>query len=442
MFVHPATDAQPGEFVRTRAATLPFALRIAGLSLLLSVAATLTAPLWLPFLLGAAIWGWPPHQVRAAEVARYLRRIWTERPPPPGLAPLTRVWLTLRVLQRVVILPVAGLAWVLDEVLYGRRLDATVVSAPLIVLSAQRSGSTQISRYLEEDPRLAAPAALQIGAPYLWLWRIATALVSPARAERLATALYARATTDEFRQRHEGNLLRTDTFEIFYYSQRLTLFAPLLGPRVMQEDFGFAGTAEFNRDYWERDFVDFIDRLGRKTLLFAGPRPDGTQRRFFVKGHFIEAAEALGARYPDGHFLTVVRDPVQRARSVLNHIHGNPFDEALGALPWSWLVAAAIPAEVTYCQREQAWFSQTDGPLRTVVRFDDYRRDLEATMSHIYRRCFSDEALPPHVPRVHAPRDRKNYTVNRSLEDLAVDAEDLGSVLADYRSWVADGPRL
>ena len=44
----------------------------------------------------------------------------------------------------------------LDECIYGRKLRETPLVAPLIEISAGRSGSTQIARYLEEDERLVA----------------------------------------------------------------------------------------------------------------------------------------------------------------------------------------------------------------------------------------------------------------------------------------------
>ncbi len=42
----------------------------------------------------------------------------------------------------------------LDELLYGKKLDQIPLEDPLLVISAGRSGSTQITRYLEDDPDL------------------------------------------------------------------------------------------------------------------------------------------------------------------------------------------------------------------------------------------------------------------------------------------------
>lgn len=435
MYVSPQTDQLPHEPSRLRAPTVPFLGRLLAKGLGVALLTLLTAGLWPLLLLGVAVWGWPPHQPRPVRFVRYLRLAWSARPPAPGIAPLSRVWIVLNILQVLALVPIRGLAWYLDEVIYGRRLHALTVPAPLIVLSAARSGSTQISHYLEEDPRLAAPTVLQIIFPYLWLWRIVHPtlgrIVSPERAKQMMDSI----TTEEFVQRHEGHPFRTDTFEVLFFTQRLTMMAALFGPEQMAEDFAFAGTGAHNRRFWDEDFVDFFDRIGRKTLIFAGPDAHGQPRRLFIKGHFLEAGRALAVRYPDAHFLTVIRDPVSRLRSVVNHAHGNSFAEPLGALPWAWIAAAAPEMDVSYCQMEKDWFTAPGGPARTVVRFTDYVADLEGTMRLVYRQCMGDAQLPPHVPTEHAPRERKNYRVNRSLEELGIDSAAFSERLADYRAW-------
>jgi len=440
MHVYPQTDRLPGEPLRVRWSAAPFALRLLAHGVLLVLTGVLTAGLWPLFLLGIAVWGWPPHQPRPVEIRRVLRAAWTERPPPPGIPPLSRAWLILRVLLRVTLIPAHGLAWYLDELLYGRQLSDTPVVAPLIVLSAARSGSTQIARYLEQDPRLAAPSMMMSMAPYLWVWPIAAALgrfVSP----DVARGLLRRLTTEEFHQRHEGDPFLTDTLEILFYNLQLRMLAPMLGPRVMSEDFVVAASAPHNRRFWEEDFVGYLDRLGRKTLLFSGSDAGGQSKRLFVKGHFLDAADALARRYPDAHFLTVIRAPASRLHSVLNHLHGNPFDESLGAVPWSWLAACMEDAAVSYCQLEQRWFTRAEGPARTVVRFTDYVADLEGTMGAVYRSCMGDDTLPAHVPTEHAPRERKNYAVNRTLQQVGIDPDALTHRLHEYCAWCRNTPQ-
>ena len=117
--------------------------------------------------------GGPPNVPKLWQVRRYLRLTWTSRYPAPRLLFGKRCLLTFAILRKVVLAPVLGLAWFCDELLFGRVLDSTPVVAPLIEISAGRSGSTQLARYLEDDPRLVAPNLLQSLFPYLWLWKLA-----------------------------------------------------------------------------------------------------------------------------------------------------------------------------------------------------------------------------------------------------------------------------
>ena len=113
--------------------------------------------LWPLYAIGQRIWYRPPNVPHLAKVKRYLRLAWTVQPPAPGLSQQARIWLTLSIAHKWLMTPLNGLAWLLDELLYGRRLNATEVVAPLFVISGGRSGSTQITRYIEADPSLTAP---------------------------------------------------------------------------------------------------------------------------------------------------------------------------------------------------------------------------------------------------------------------------------------------
>ena len=435
----PIPERLPGEPDRRRVAAPLILLHILVRALVLLLIIGLTLPLWPLYLLGAAIWGWPPNVPRPTQVRRYLGHVLSGRPPPPGLPLLVRAWILLAILRKCALAPLAGLAWLLDEALYGRALRATEVRAPLIELSAGRSGSTQLARYLEEDPQLAAPSLLQAVFPYLWLWRLAPPtigrILTPPRVRRIVRSML----TPEFLERHEDDPFRTDTFDGCLYLCHLNHLALFLGPEVAHDDFGFAGPAPHNRRLWGTIFVELLDRIARKTLLYAGPGPAGP-RRFFVKGHFLAAAPALSARYPDARFLTMIRPPAPRLRSAINYLRVNPTDRVLGPPPWSWLGEAIVRAEVEYCEQEMEWFRREDGPRRCVLRFSEYTADLEGAMAKVYRECLDTPTLPGFVPREHSPRERTDYLIDRSLAELRIDEEALNARLADYIDWCRAEP--
>ncbi len=425
----------PGEPECARPGNAKLALAVVVRTGLLCGMLVATAGLWPWLLLGARVWGRPPNVVHLRRVLRYLRLIWTESPPPPGLGALVRAWLTLAVLHKVAVAPVWGLAWLLDELLYGRALDATPLEAPLLEISAGRSGSTQLARYLGEDPGLASPNLLQFTFPFLWLWKLVPVTIGRVVSkDRVRQELETRLRP-EFLQRHEGDPFATDSFEGCLFIPHMQMMSPLLGPRVTMEDFHFATPAEHNMPLWECEFVQLLDRIGRKTLLHCGPGPDGQPRRFFVKGHFLAAAPALAERFPDARFLTMVRHPSPRIQSAVNFLRTNPLDPLLGPVPWAWLAQALSQNESEYCVHEQAWFTAPGDTRRCVVRFDDYVRDLEGAMSLVYRECLDQPELPPWAPREHTPRERKDYLLNRSLEQLGIDRDALERELADFIAW-------
>ncbi|MEM7537429.1 MAG: sulfotransferase [Chloroflexota bacterium] len=394
-----------------------------------------TLLLWPLYIIARFIWYRPPNVPHWSQVKRYLHLTWTVQPPAPGLSPQGRYWLTLSIIRQFLMTPLMGLAWLLDELLYGRALNATDVVAPLFVISGGRSGSTQMTRYIETDPSVTAPSLLQCMFPYLWLWRLAPHTIGkifpPEKVrERLETMM-----PPELLERHEFDPFGADTFDGAFWSSHLNHLAFYLGPAVSSEEFNFAVFASYNQEQMARDFVQLVDRIGCKQRLFIGDADAETPRRFFIKGHFLYGAEALARHYPDAVFLTLIRDPAARLQSGINYLRVNPSDPAMGPPPWAWLAASLRQTESGYCRVEQAWYSQKDDTRRCVVRFAEFIDDLEGTMQRVYEACLDQAQLPPHVPRTHPPRERKDYTVNYSLAELGIDADALRTELAEYVAW-------
>jgi hypothetical protein len=421
----------PGEPPPRRAAGLGLWARVLGGLVAAGLAGLAALPLWPLLFALAAVYGWPPNVPRRAQIGRYLRAILSAR-PPPGPPPGERAWLAVRVLWKAALIPVDGGAWLLDELLYGRRLDAVTVEAPLFEISAGRSGSTQLAHHLEDDPALAAPTLLQSVFPYLWAWRLAAAtlgrVLPPAR---VTAALHARLPP-EFLERHEADPFRTDTFDGALFLSHLNGLSLFVGPEFAAAELAMGRAAPHNRGLWERTFVQLLDRIGRKHLLWVGA-PRG-ERRLFVKGHFLAAAPALAARFPDARFLTVIRAPGPRLQSAINYLRANPLDPVLGAPRWGWLAQAVLATERDYCEAELAWYTAPVGPRRCVVRFDDYVRDLPGTMARIYAECL-DGPVSAHAPTAHPPRRRSGYRLDRSLAQLGIDEAELHQRLDAYLRW-------
>ena len=427
--MYDSTEPPVGQISIIRAMVL-LPVKIVNILIMAVIALFVTPIYWI----GRLIWYRPPNVVHASQMIRYLRLVWTVQPSAPGMTIFARLWLTLSIVQKALTSIILGLAWLLDELLYGRKLNAISVTAPLFVISAGRSGSTQITRYLEDDPRMVAPNILQSMFPYLWLWKLVPntlgKVIPPEKVREKIQAMMP----PELWERHEADPFRADTFDGPFYSSHLHQISPFLGPDVMVTDFNFARIAPHDQRIKTDDFIAFVDRIGRKTLLNANLE-DSASRRFFIKGHFLYAANSLAKHYPDAAFLTVIREPVTRLQSAVNYLRVNPADPALGPVPWAWLSSALEQTEIEYCELEQDWYTQSSDTRRCVVRFTEFVRDLPATMQHVYRDCFDIDELPAHIPLTHSPRERKNYSVNRSLEELGIDKENLRTRLAAYIQW-------
>ncbi len=429
------TAANPHRLNGDQPALSRFVILILPKLILVVIEAVITFPLWPFFGLGMMIWAHPPNIPYLAQVKRYLRDTWTVSPVNPGLPVFARIWISLAILQKIILIPVPGLAWFLDELLYGSDLDNITITEPLFVISAARSGSTQITRYLEDDPRLAAPNILQTMFPYLWLWKLGPKTLGRLLSKDRVRNIFQRIMPPELWERHEADPFRADTFDGSFYSFHLNRFSFSLGPEIARQDFNMAGIAPHDQHLKEVVFINIVDRIARKTLHNAGPLPDGSKRRFLLKGHFLYGAASLSEKYPDACFLTVIREPLARLQSGINYLRVNPADPVLGPTPWAWLKETLVFTEAHYCEVEKEWFSREDAIRRCVIRFKDFVNDLEAAMKQVYGSCFNSEDLPPHIPGEHPPRDRRNYSVNYSLAELGIDEKALQVRLGDYIDW-------
>jgi hypothetical protein len=424
-------------FKRTvdKASLTQFAIRIIPTLALFVIRAVISLLLWPVYWLGCVVWYRPPNVPYAKQVVRYLRHTWTVSPENPNLPIFGRIWLSLSILDFYIGSPMRGIAWLLDELLYGKALNSVPVREPVFVISAGRSGSTQITRYIEEDDRLVAPNILQCMFPYLWLWQLAPKTIGRILTPEKVQQMIQTAMPSELRERHEMDPFKADTFDGAFLSFHLRRFSLYLGPDVAKEDFNMAKIASSEKQAMEKDFVQLVDRLARKTLYRSGSSQDGQARRFYLKGHFLFGAQALWEKYPDACFITVTREPLSRLRSGINYLRVNPPDPVLGPVPWSWLTKTLSFTEAFYSKAEQEWFTREADCRRTVIRFSEFVNDLEGSMKRVYLDCFGSDELPPHVPRTHPPREREQYSVNRTLSELGLDEAEIKKNLSDYIDW-------
>jgi hypothetical protein len=233
------------------APSVPRGWRRARSVLLQHLLALLLIPLgvlfWPPYLLLRLGFSRPPLLAPPARFAHIARLLLRTPVPAPGLSPLDRWRLLLDLAVTFALAPVQGLAWMLDELLYGRELARTRVERPLFEVSAWRSGSTRLGHLLCDDPNLAAPAMAQMVLPYLWLWRLARLLLGR-RVDREAITRRVRASVPPaFAERHEIDPWRTDTYDVLFYRHQLVPYALMLGPAAGAGEFSHRGVTPSTR---------------------------------------------------------------------------------------------------------------------------------------------------------------------------------------------------
>jgi len=398
----------------------------------------------------------PPNMVYDSQVLRYLRYAWTATPQNPPMDVGTRIWLTLCVVQQFFQSPISGLAWLLDEVLYGQQLDAKNIDTPFFVISAGRSGSTQLTRYLEQDPIFVAPNILMCLFPYLWLWKLVPLTIGKVWTQDAVREFIMKQMPPESLERHEMDPFQADTFDVAFMGIHLGFLSLYMGPVIGAMEFSMADFAPHNQSLVEKDYIQFIDRIARKTMLYNGKNTTMQQqqpeRRFYLKGHFLLAAPALAQKYPSCTMVTVVRDPLRRLQSTINFLRVNPADPYLGHVPWTWLTQALVETEARYCEVEYSFFASanndenddtnndpTTGVNKCVIRFDDFVQDLEGCMSKVYKECLGRDDVHHHIPNRHDhSRNRSNYSVNKSLEELGVDQDIYRRRVHHYIRWIEE----
>mmetsp|Transcript_13973 Transcript_13973/g.30430 ORF Transcript_13973/g.30430 Transcript_13973/m.30430 type:complete len:478 (-) Transcript_13973:524-1957(-) len=398
----------------------------------------LSMPFW--FLTGilSLLYGRPPKMVFPSQTWRYLRYTIECK---EDLSFSARLDLMMTIILHSVTSPVSGFCWLVDEILYGKQLNSMNIVKPLFVLSAYRSASTEMARTLAKDTqRFVAPNAIMCAFPYLWLWKLITCIVGDDSgiSKEEANGYLNKNFSKESLERHDNDHFAIDTFDGYFLSSHLNGVAFQLGPDVIVKEFNSAQSEEHNQYLFEYCFVEHVDRIARKALLFNGATCSSRDRSFLLKGHFLLSAGALQRKYPDARFLTVLRDPLDRLRSGINHMAVNATLWQGKSPRWDWLSVAFQQIEVAYCEREMEWYN--DGSVdvhkcRLAVKFNRLIDDFHKTMKGVYRYLL--ESKESEVPHYALPsKVSKHYTVNQSLKELGVDEAEFKRQLVDYYAWM------
>ena len=425
------------------------------LSALLNVfSLCLTTLLWIPpsaiclpvFLLGWLVWGLPPTIPVWSRILRYFTAVFTEGTPDDNIPFTNRVIIFVLLLNVVVKIPVNGVCWFVDELLYPayHKVD---IKEPVFFITAPRTGSTQLCQYLEEDKEnFIAPTVGEVLFPYIWFWKLLLPIfirfgIDQQHFEKLNTLGV------EAQKRHEFYFTKSGSWDgLINAAWHLNLFCWCLGSSFFIWGSSNAKLEGPIDEKLHNSFLLFTNQVMRKVMYLRG----SPNQRVLLKGHFLLAAETLKQQYPEGKFFAVVRQPLDRLKSNINFIRvvsvDGPFSKIFGLFPPTWKVIRdfVISTQIPYCQQEMSFYKDGQGN-KLIIPFTMYVSSLSVTLQSIYSFCnipIPDHVLPKATRLQNTTHDRTKCRAsydpnfNRSLRSLGVDEEKVKEHLAEYIEWV------
>ena len=413
--------------------------------------------LWFPisvvcvplFLLGLFVWRLPPIISTPYRFYRYFVAVFTEGKPQDNIPLTNRILIFLIVLDTLVKAPIRGVCWFLDELLHPNyhKID---IEEPVFFITAPRSGSSQLCKYLEADrDNFVIPTVAEGLAPYIWAWKLVM-LVITSLGIKVQNLCALNILGAEAKKRHEFNLFTADTWDTTFGSLHMNQAILYLGSSFMTWAYPFVKLKRsVDEDLYINDFIRYSDCMLRKVMYYRG-RP---AQRVLIKGHFLIAAKVLEQRYPKAKFFAVMRCPTERICSFINLVKvlsiDNPGLMLLkpGLFPPSWRVVQdyAIATQIPYCEQEMSFFREhQDNKL--AIPFTLYVNNLKATLQSIYSLC--NIPIPDHVVfnamklqnTTHNPttyRPSYDYNFDRSLVSLGIDKEKVKEQLSEYIEWIS-----
>ena len=415
-----------------------------------------TMSLWIPisltcfplFLLGVYVWGLPPIVSVPSRFCRYFSAVFTEGKPQDNIPFTNRILIFMLIFDTLIKTPVRGVCWFLDELLYPAYHEVNI-EEPVFFITAPRSGSSQLCKYLEKDKQnFVVPTVIEGFAPYIWAWKLVVPIFNRLgiKMKRFGELNILGA---EAKKRHVFDLFTSDTWDTVFGASHLNQVILYLGVSFMKWGYPFARVQEpIDEDLYINTFIKYTDCVLRKVMYYRGT----PAHRVLIKGHCLLAAQALEQKYTKAKFFVVVRQPTERICSFINLVKVLCIDGPgfmllkPGLFPPSWRVIRdyAIATQIPYCKQEMSFYRKHQAN-KLIIPFTLYMTNLSATLQSIYSLC--DIPIPDHIvsdavilqktahnPTTYRPNYDREY--NRSLASLGIDEEKIKEHLSEYIEWI------
>ena len=416
--------------------------------LLQCVSTLLFLPLSLAFLplyiIGLIIWGRPPTVSPWSRFYRYFTATLTEGKPEEGIPFTNRILIFIIIFDYLIKSPIQGVGWFLDEILYPS-YHKCEIKDPLFIISAARSGTTQMANYLEDDEEnFIAPMMVEAMFPYIWAWK----LIAPVLKMTGLRNYFKVPFGEEVKKRHNNSFFKTETWDMALGLGHMIFLSMNLGASFLKWGLPNSALKEHpvDREFC-KIFVELNDCIMKKVMYHRGL----PKQRMFIKTHLLIVAKELEQRYDGAKFLTMVRDPIGRFCSTINFIKVVSADGPMKAsiFPVTWRVVRdwVIETQTCYCKEEMIFYDQSEENTKNklAISFDTYVKNLAGTLQRVYSFLnipVSAKLLSKATALQKSLHDRtKRKTTydpkyDRSLSSLGVDEEKLKEYLFDYINWM------
>jgi len=410
----------------------------------------ITLLIWLPvsavcvpfFVLGFFIWGKPPAIPSWSSHFKYLIAVFMEGKPEEKIPVTNRVLVFLIVLSSFIKIPANGVCWYIDELVYSSYHKVNI-EKPVFMITAPRSGSTQLYDYLADDTKnFVTPTAFEGMLPYIWVWKLSMPVI-----ERLGMREYLSKKSllgAEATKYHRFSILKPETWDGMLHSWHFGWCSYCLGTSFMNWGHSLARLKEPIDEDIVRSFIPFTDRVMKKVMYYRGK----SQQHVLLKGHFLLSAREFEQKYPKAKFFVALRNPVDRLNSYINFLKvmSEESKRMQGFCPTTWRVIRdhVIQTQVPYCEQEMSFYINLAGN-KLALPFTLYVNNLSATLQNIYSLCnipIPDHVMSNAIRIQHTTHDYTKHKASydpkfkRSLASLGVDEEKLREHLSEYIEWL------
>ena len=394
------------------------------------------------FVLGVCIWGIPPMIPSWSSHCRFFTAVFTEGKPEENIPVTNRIIVFLIVLAFLIKVPFHGLCWYIDELVFSS-YHKVKIEEPVFMITALRSGSTQLNQYLTDDTKnFIAPTVAEGMFPYIWVWKLFVPILS-----RLGLKEYFYNKSfygKEGNKHHQFSLLKPESWGFMFHSWRFGLCDLCLGSSFMIWAHSFCRIQQPIDEDMVKSFIPLTDCMMKKVMYYRG-KP---QQRMLLKGHLLLNARSIEQQYPKAKLFVVVRDPVKRLCSSINFMKVTAEESKIfqGFFPATWRVIRdwAVHTQLPYCEQEMLFFKES-ADNKLVIPFIMYVKNLSATLQRIYSFC--NITVPDDVMSnaIRVQQTAHNFTkrrasydpkFNKSLASLGVDEEKLRKHLNEYIEWI------